>query len=490
MKKRFTISIIAAFLFIFLTGFFGCGGVDSSSSNNTETPTSNPLGLPEFKELPVDGSLPATTLRMGKTRTRNKSSNDTDSVVKGDIESYRVDFRDQSGNYLGSLKIPAPEFESGYETKVNLGAYRLYATTFGSKTGFSFYSQEVEVVLESEGIGTEVEFEFQLSGVLWVNCFIQNPSGEYLEWRQYELNLVDSNSTNLSFCSTSQDQSVASYDAKNNRINFKLQYTYEYENLSNDDYSQHNLYIATPQEWFEGVFNIQDIQYGLPVEIVVKEMGFLPGGNEEEGTGLQIGGSFPFENKEINVNLEDGNSITFPLNISGTVKGITGKLGIAVVADGGIVFYKTTLPENNEFKIFVSQPSSIEDGDVIGVVVYDLGSKEQVHVTDLTVIEEDEDEQEEDKLITISSPKKGEVVTEDFFWVIADIHIPGELFARVSVVDTENEEVFWEENMYIFAGRIITKVYLDELSYYTQEVMLKVHASRSGEEELVYFRLE
>lgn len=368
LKSFFSFVVVVVFCFFVLAVVPGCGegdGGNSGQSNNqgnaeTVTPADtnhgfiagkfDPQDLPPFKDLTVDPNKPVATLAIGTVASRAKSSDGVPAKLKETIESYRIDF--YSGDtYLGSWKILRGEFDC-YTGEVNVGSYRLYATTYSEQTGYCFHDQQYVNML----VDNSVEFKFYPTGTMWIDCYIFDPLGDYLDGKEYTYLLYDSNATSTNFCGPMYP-TVAVYNEVDNRLNFKIQHTYD--QLIHGQ--SHHLKISVPAE--DGMraiycqFDVMEIQYGLPIELPI------------EKTELEVSGKFGFEDRNITVDLEDGAVVEFPLEIRGTAWGIS-QVAIRIWKGGVELHGEIVNVVNNQFShTIASLPARA--GDELRISIYD-----------------------------------------------------------------------------------------------------------------------
>lgn len=309
---------------------FGCGGNNGTNSSSTAPdssatePAKKDLKAREFVEhlnelkqfrLPAPSPEKSVNLQLGETvsmKSRQKSSNDFWDIFWGDLFSETgfgqvvLYFYGEPGysDYLGCRMLDTDSFFRGTEhEQVEARQYYIHAVTFSELSGYCFEADASVLLLPGES--NRVLFTFHPTGSFWVQCFISNPPGVYCQ-----------NCTGKYYSSTLMSDGTLSlwqnptYSSK--KLAFTLCYYDEYANPASfhDVGLKLSVQAEDGQHIMSSTFNPADIvSRQRPLELSAAE---FPTGT------VQYSGEPGYQKENISVELNDGDTIIFPLVVKGT----------------------------------------------------------------------------------------------------------------------------------------------------------------------------
>lgn len=354
MKLRKGLSFLLASLFCFclavLPGCWDGGNSDSGAGNQVtvsgagnqvtviDVKSFDPKNLPKYKELPLP-SADEQSATMGldeeqqvQTTSRKKSSNDFFNTLRDDLINstegeVRLDFygpnhtSDIYGDYLGSRTLNANSFFRGIaEERIKVGEYYIHAITYSEFSGYCF-DADAHVIFHANETN-RVVFSFRPTGNVIIPCYIPNPAGDYLANRYdfYPVSLkADYSYVWMGPCYNEQGE-----------LEFKICCTYGDLADICDEEMELSVTATDGLHIMKFVFNPLDItKYQRPLKLIAEE---IPMGN------WQYGGEFDFMDGEIIVSSPaDGVATPFPIRLTGSTKGLTGKVYVEFLKEGIVV---------------------------------------------------------------------------------------------------------------------------------------------------------
>ncbi|MFH0853965.1 MAG: hypothetical protein V1891_00510 [bacterium] len=356
---------------------------DAKSYDTAFSSGDNPLGLPEYKELPEPGpGEPAAVLRVGEKTEREKSSNEFFDILRQDIEYVYIYFYSDSDHltYEGSWAFSAEDFFSGIaEKKVKAGQHYLTATTYGSLSGNCFCSDASVLLLPNEA--NSVLFIFKNTGRVTLPCYILNPPGVYTQSDKfYNTSLKAGNAYLYNSCRFGYAPNV---EEQVQGLYFSISYNYSDLCSIRDEVMELQIEAEDGLCLIEFDFNLLEMIKCCPVKLNVREI--------SAGT-IQFSEEFEYQKEEITVDFEDGEEINFPLTVKGEVKGI-GRVGVRVSRGEEIIYQDVFEVDDNSYSAKIDSLDVIE-GDNLIISVFDfdeesLGFEYDIVSVDVIFVESD-----------------------------------------------------------------------------------------------------